>query len=92
MDCAYLKSSDTNISDYFDSSKSYCIFLNNRVKVPLKSDFSFGVYHKKENEPKSPFPVKVNSLLYSVTGRIVYPTYRCWLPPFGAPLLKSLLK
>lgn len=40
MDCAYLKSSDTNISDYFDSSKSYCIFLNNRVKVPLKSVFS----------------------------------------------------
>lgn len=39
MDCAYLKSSDTNISDYFDSSKSCWKFLNNRVKVPLMSDF-----------------------------------------------------
>ncbi len=43
MDCAYLNSSDTNISDYFDSSKSCWKFLNNRVKVPLKSDFSSGV-------------------------------------------------
>ena len=48
MDCAYLNSSDTNISDYFDSSKSCWKFLNNRVKVPLKSDFSSGVAQYKK--------------------------------------------
>ena len=56
MDCAYLNSSDTNISDYFDSSKSCWKFLNNRVKVPLKSDFSSGVAPYKKRMSLSPFP------------------------------------
>ena len=29
MDCVYLKSSDTNLSHYFDNSKSYRTFLIN---------------------------------------------------------------
>ena len=38
--CAYLKSSDTNISDYFHSSKSIRTFLKKRIEVCLNSNFS----------------------------------------------------